>query len=88
MSHPTRLNRFDQKQISAFGSDNNKEELIAEIGAVFHNKQTGIVSEQLIDNSTAQLQGWLKPLKNDKKFIDEAAAKAQKAVNYILNHGS
>ncbi len=46
------------------------------------------MNEQSIDNSASYIQGWLKPLKNDKKFIVEAAAKAQKAVDYILNQGS
>jgi len=90
VGHPTRLNRFDLKTISAFGADNNncKEELIAEIGAAFLNNHTGIMNEQSIGNSAAYIQSWLKPLKNDKKFIVEAAAKAQKAVDYILNQGS
>jgi hypothetical protein len=34
------------------------------------------------------LQGWQKQLRNDKKFIIEASAKAQRAVDYILNRGS
>ncbi len=87
--HFTRLNRFDQKQISAFSSEfYSVEELVAEIGAAFLSNHTGIMTEQSIDNSSAYIQGWLKPLKNDKKFIVEAAAKAQKAVDYILNQGS
>jgi len=90
VGHPTRLNRFDLKTISAFGADNNncKEEVISEIGAAFLNNHTGIMNEQSIGNSAAYIQSWLKPLKNDKKFIVEAAAKAQKAVDYILNQGS
>ncbi|MDZ7605380.1 MAG: hypothetical protein U5K79_07270 [Cyclobacteriaceae bacterium] len=46
------------------------------------------MNDQSLENSTAYIQGWLKPLKNDKKFIVEAAAKAQKAVDFILNQGS
>ncbi len=39
-----------------------------------------------IDNSAAYIQGWLKKLKSDKKFIVMAAGLAQKAVDYILDH--
>jgi antirestriction protein ArdC len=38
-------------------------------------------------DSAAYIQGWLQQLRNDKKFIIEASAKAQKAVDYILNEG-
>jgi len=46
------------------------------------------MNDQSSDNSAAYIQGWLNQLKNDKKFIVEASAKAQKAVDYILNQGS
>ena len=39
-----------------------------------------------IDNSAAYIQGWLKKLKSDKKFIVMASGLAQKAVDYILDH--
>jgi len=39
-----------------------------------------------IDNSVAYIQGWLKKLKSDKKFIVMASGLAQKAVDYILDH--
>jgi len=39
-----------------------------------------------IDNSAAYIQGWLKKLKSDKKFIVLASGLAQKAVDYILDH--
>jgi len=84
-----RLNRFDGKEISAFNSTNySKEELIAEIGAAFLNGYIGILNEDTLNDSSVYIQGWLNKLRNDKKFIVEAAAKAQKAVDYILNTGS
>ncbi len=39
-----------------------------------------------IDNSAAYIQGWLKKLKSDKKFIVMVSGLAQKAVDYILDH--
>ncbi len=39
-----------------------------------------------IDNSAAYIQGWLKKLKSDKKFIVQASGLAQRAVDYILEH--
>ena len=87
--HPKRLNRFEGNEISAFNSANNsKEELVAEIGAAFLNSHAGILNDETLQDSTAYIQGWLKQLRNDKKFIIEASAKAQKAVDYILNKGS
>lgn len=89
VGHPKRLNRFDGKEVSAFNSTNySKEELIAEIGAAFLNGYTGILNEDTLNDSSAYIQGWLNKLHDDKKLIVEASAKAQKAVDYILNKGS
>ncbi len=44
------------------------------------------IENATIDNSAAYIQGWLKKLKSDKKFIVLASGLAQKAVDYILNH--
>lgn len=59
------------------------EELIAEIGACFLNAHAGIATEQL-ENNAAYISGWLSRLKNDKKFVMQASAKAQEAADYIL----
>ena len=84
--HTKRLNRFEHNQISTFNSTSySKEELVAEIGAAFLNGFTGILNDETLTDSTAYIQGWLSRLRHDKKFIIEAAAKAQKAVDYILN---
>jgi antirestriction protein ArdC len=88
--HPKRLNRFKDNEINPFNSKSSYslEELVAEIGAAFLNNHTGILNDETIKDSTAYIQGWLEQLRNDKKFIVEASAKAQKAVDYILNEGS
>lgn len=62
-----------------FGSSNGSsdydfEELVAELGAAFLCSSTGINST--ITNSVAYL-------KNDKRFIFRASAKAQKAAGYL-----
>ena len=44
-----------------------------------------IVNTEVEVNSAAYIQGWLKALKNDRKFIVVASSYAQKGVEYILN---
>lgn len=68
-----------------FGSEEySMEELIAEIGACYLTSIGGVGIGHL-ENSAAYIQNWLYVLKNDKKFIVQAASKAQRAVEYILN---
>lgn len=83
--HSSRLGRLGITSPQAFGSaDYGIEELVAEMGAGYLNNLTGILNENLLDNSAAYLQNWLTELKNDKYLLIEAAGKAQKAVDYIL----
>jgi len=44
------------------------------------------IENTTIDNSIAYIQGWLKKLKSDKKFIVLASGLAQKTVDYILEY--
>ncbi len=55
------------------------------MGAVYLCGICGI-ENATIDSSAAYIQGWLKKLKSDKKFIVSASGLAQKAVDYILEH--
>ena len=83
--HSSRLSRKTITQIAEFGSDPYSiEELIAELGSCYLCNGAGILPKQ-IDNSAAYIQGWLKQLKSDKKFIVFAAAHAQRATDFILN---
>lgn len=83
--HKTRLNRFADEKTAAFGKEEySKEELVAEIGSAALANYAGTATEDTERNNTAYIQGWLKPLKNDVKFIVNAAGKAEKAVDYIL----
>jgi antirestriction protein ArdC len=71
---------------AAFGSATySKEELVAELGSAFLCAETGISSDNLIENSVAYVQSWIKALKNDAQFIISASSKARKAAEYILN---
>ena len=44
----------------------------------------GIDNSEASDNSVAYLQNWLAALKNDTTLVVSAAAKAQRAADYIL----
>jgi antirestriction protein ArdC len=82
--HASRLNRPTLTESAGFGSNPYcKEELIAEMGAAFLCGQAGI-GETILENSAAYIQNWLAQLQNDKKLIVQAAAQAQKAVDFIL----
>ncbi|RRA98639.1 ArdC family protein [Larkinella rosea] len=79
--HPDRLNRDLGRK--AYGDEGYaKEELVAELGACFLAADLGFepVPEQ---HHAAYMQSWLHVLKDDKRFIFQAASQAQKAVDYI-----
>ncbi|MBA4850506.1 ArdC family protein [Emticicia sp. BO119] len=80
-----RLARKSLYENTHFGSETYSfEELIAEIGSCYLTSLGGVGISHL-NNSAAYIQGWLGLLQNDKKFIVQAASKAQQAVEYILN---
>jgi antirestriction protein ArdC len=81
--HPTRLDRdFGRKK---FGDEGYaREELVAEIGAAFLCCDLGITPEPREDHAS-YLGHWLAVLKEDKRAIFQAAAHAQRAVDYL--HG-
>lgn len=59
-------------------------ELIAEIGACFLSSEVGIPGSDDLENHAKYLKHWLEGMKNDPKFIFDAAAQASKAVDFIL----
>lgn len=82
--HATRLNRLTE--CAAFGSEvYSTEELVAEIGSASILATLGIETDASMNNSAAYIKGWLKALKNDKRMIVTASAKAEKAIRMILN---
>ena len=60
------------------------EELIAELGAAFLCADLGLAAKPREENAS-YIAHWLAALKNDKRFIFAAAAKAQQAADYL--HG-
>lgn len=74
--------RCDRKLGNRFGSpDYAYEELIAELGAAYLCNDFSIHNE--IENHASYLAGWLKALKNDKKFFFKAATQAKKAYLFL-----
>ena len=83
--HSSRLSRKTLTEMNEFGGEAySKEELVAEIGSCYLSNFAGILQKNICD-STAYIDGWLKQLKNDKRFIVFAASQAQRAADYILN---
>ena len=68
-------NRFGTEAYAA-------EELIAELGAAFLCAELGISPEPRIDHAR-YIESWLRILKDDKRAIFTAAAKANQAVLYL-----
>ena len=61
------------------------EELVAELGAAFLCADLGITPEPREDHA-CYIKNWLAVLKNDKKAIFTAAAKASQAATWLLAH--
>ena len=77
--------RLDRDMSGTFGNEKYaKEELVAELGAAFLLNKCGIENSDVEKNNAAYLKGWLKPLKEDKNLLFEAAKHAIKAHDYII----
>ena len=78
--HEKRLKRITPAR---FGSENYAfEELVAELGAAMLCAKCGINGDL---RHAGYIENWLQALRNDKKFILSAAAKAQNALDYLTN---
>lgn len=77
--HESRLKRLEP---ALFGTDPYaREELVAEMGAAMLCGIAGINNE---DQSAGYVDHWLGRIRDDKKFVVQAAAQAQKAADLIL----
>lgn len=76
-----RLNREKGKKRG--DSEYAYEELIAELGSAMLCATLGITASTRADHAQ-YIDGWLKALKDDKRFIFSAASQAQKAVDYLM----
>lgn len=84
MTHST---KFIMKREKASKKGDKKyayEELVAELGAWILRGITGIETPKTEQNSAVYLNSWIKTLKDNPKYIYNAMAQAQKAVEYIL----
>lgn len=78
--HESRLNR-DLKH--EFGSEGYaKEELVAEISSMLMSRELGV--KHNVDNHAAYTNSWIKALENNPDEIFNAAAKADKVVDYVI----
>lgn len=84
--HHKRLNRNLTGKAQYSQKSYSREELTAEIGAAMLMRITGADTPQTLKNNAAYCQSWIKYLKDDANAILVAAAKSEKAVDYIL-HG-
>lgn len=84
--HPARLDRKrDSDAWAPFGSeDYSREELTAEFAAAFLCEATGLVQDDLRDQSTAYLQSWWARIDRDRAMAITSAQRAQHAADYIL----
>ena len=81
--HPTRLDRdFGRKRWGDEGYA--REELVAELGAAFLCADLGLDLRPRRDHAD-YIGDWLTVLRNDKRFVFQAAAYAQRACDYL--HG-
>lgn len=80
--HKSRLDRLTPAR---FGSENYAyEELVAELGAAMLCCKLGIDGDL---RHADYIGSWLKALRNDKKFILSASAKAQAAMDWLTDTG-
>lgn len=81
--HPSRLDRSFGR--TRWGDEGYaREELVAELGAAFLSADLDLAVEPREDHA-AYIGSWLKVLKDDKRAIFQAAAHAQRAVDFL--HG-
>jgi antirestriction protein ArdC len=82
--HASRLDRDGVTGTICFGSeDYSNEELVAEMAATFLSGRAGIEAKT-IENSAAYLDHWRRKISDDPKLVVTAAARAQKAADYVL----
>lgn len=84
--HTSRLDRKDDwRGDRGVRNEYAFEELVAELGATFLSVIRGVETDPRPDHAR-YINSWLKALDSDPKFIWDAAGKASKALNYILEN--
>lgn len=86
--HESRLNRAGITKSDGFGKVSySKEELVAEITAMYVSGITNLEPKDNHENSQAYLKGWISYLSDKDKEIVNAMTQAAKASDLILNIG-
>ena len=60
------------------------EELVAELGAIFHCLHLGVIAHPK-EESAKYLNSWLRSLNGDSKLVFSASSLAQKAMDYTVS---
>lgn len=85
--HRTRLNRDGVVNVASFGSHAySEEELVAEMTAGMLAGHSAIDTPEIVENTSAYLDHWLKVLKANPDILVAAGGQAQKAVDMIRNY--
>jgi antirestriction protein ArdC len=79
--------RLNRDMSGRFGSERYAfEELVAELGAAFLAASLGLPTDPRRDHAP-YINSWVSILKNDRRAIFTAAAKAQEAVDWMTTKG-
>ncbi|NPV63677.1 MAG: DUF1738 domain-containing protein [Methanotrichaceae archaeon] len=81
---PARLARSEIVDYILAVDTRSREELTAEMGAAFLCQICALDSPETVENSSAYIQSWLKPLKDNPRWVLQASKQARAAVEYIL----
>jgi antirestriction protein ArdC len=82
--HESRLARPELAQMQRFGDEAySTEELTAELSAALMAGLVGLDAPEALAQSAAYLKGWLTALKAEPRMLLTAAARAQRAVDYM-----
>jgi len=81
--HKDRLARKGIESVSSIGHIYADEELVAEMGAAMLCGVAGI-APAVVDNAASYIDHWRKRISDDPKLVVNAAARAQRAADYVL----
>lgn len=82
--HKSRLQREDILEKNGFGTDEYAfEELVAEFGSAMLCSVAEI-DQDIIPNAAAYIAAWSKKIKQEKRWLIQAASQAQKAADWVL----
>lgn len=77
-----RLNRFSDRNMKFWSEVYSKEELVAELWAMFLSMEVWIINE-VNNNNIAYIKSWCKFMKDNNKEIIYASQQAQIAIDFI-----